>query len=455
MFNEVEQQYNFGFDFVPSQIEVLEALNNPEKWKEVVIVGGRSWGKDLLLGAWLWNYLYFNSNKRVIFITPYFKQIESFIQQIWEGVNQVDTDYDGCKLLPNFLVDEKNYVFNINKSKYEIDFYNGSKIVCRSADNPKGIRGLRGNKVVLNEVEWIPESVINTEILSCLIKGNDSQMVYVSTPNGKGFLYKKYRQGCRDVNDEDYDKTMIKKRTISFRKTYKDNPLSGLNLETEYNNKTSRQIDQEILAKFLSDSDVFKNLDLAMHEVEFDVNIHSTNNWFIDPIKDHKYTCGWDIASSHDWSVVFIMDVQTGQIAYYERFNGIDMQSQVNHVLALCQRYNCAHLRFDASSLGGLVINEMIMTSSENPNQAISPFTFTYDSKIRIIDILKVRIEKNRNWVANIPQLISELRNLQVKRTQMNRITYSAPSGMHDDCVMAFAMCVADLVEFRQMEGLE
>ena len=68
-----------------------------------------------------------------------------------------------------------------------------------------------------------------------------------------------------------------------------------------------------------------------------------------------------------------------------------------------------------------------------------------------MIEKLKIRIERDKSWIANIPVLQSELMSLQVKRTDLGKPKYEAPDGQHDDCVMSLGL--ANLLYLEQKES--
>lgn len=450
---EIAKYYNFGFEPSESQLDVLEALMNPN-YKEVVLVAGRGWGKDLTLGMYIYNICKTQPNTRVLFVTPWYKQIENFMTQVMNGVN----DLNGDNFIPHGLPELPTFKIIGNK---KIVFDNGSVVVGVSADNPDNIRSFRANIIVMNEVADIPENTINTQIYA-VIKKNKPKIVYVGTPKGKNHLFKKFVQGLHRFSERTkkwYDSTKLKGDCISFHCTYQDNPLSALDVELNKAQMTSMQFNQEILGEFLDDSNVFTNLGEAFFNVDLGLDVF-VNKWCEEPVKPKKdgnneiagkqYVAGWDIAKEKDWSVLTIIDVETGRMVYFERFQKLDYTVQAEKVLDVCKEYNSASLLFDQTGVGTAVA-DIIYEKNKNPDQAISGFTFTNDSKSDMINKLKIRVERDKSWIANVPVLQAELMSLQVKRTDLGKPKYEAPDGSHDDCVMSLAL--ANLLFLDQKEN--
>ena len=63
-----------------------------------------------------------------------------------------------------------------------------------------------------------------------------------------------------------------------------------------------------------------------------------------------------------------------------------------------------------------------------------------YNTKKTMVEDLQYAIEKREITLQNNDTLINELLAYDIERTKAGRVTYNAPSGMHDDCVMSLAI---------------
>lgn len=437
-----ELQLTFGFTPVQKQVDIWNAIHDPQ-WTEVVVDAGRAFGKDLVVGAALLQLCVQKPGSRILFITPFYSQIESFWEQVMEGIND-DTG--------EFWVPQ---LFFINQNKRQIRFFNGSVIICMSAENAKAIRSKRANLIVVNEAAFIEESIINRELRATRKKNKNSKIVYISTPNGKNWFWKKFVQGLRDPNHENYTPGAIREKVISFHATYIDNPLSSLDVEDMRNNLPIKIFEQEVLARFLDDSSVFTYLEKAFFEVgELDAYV---SKWVGEaPIKARKengvdlpaarYVMGIDWAKTVDWTVFTIMNQETGKVVYWERLQKMDWNSQAMNAMAVAHEYNDAPIIYDATGVGAAAGDSLANVRLKKEYSAIEIFPEVFNNQFKqdIIQSLALRIERPNEFqcfIPNIPQLLHEMRVLQSGRTKMGQLTYDAPEGEHDDCVFSLALC--------------
>ncbi len=67
-------------------------------------------------------------------------------------------------------------------------------------------------------------------------------------------------------------------------------------------------------------------------------------------------------------------------------------------------------------------------------------FLTTNASKAAIIEGLALAFERSQIAILNDAVLVGELQAFTAERLPSGMLRYSAPSGMHDDCVMSLAM---------------
>jgi len=71
---------------------------------------------------------------------------------------------------------------------------------------------------------------------------------------------------------------------------------------------------------------------------------------------------------------------------------------------------------------------------------SIIPFTTTSTTKQAAIQTLQAAFEHSQIKILPDPVLIGELQAFEGERTPSGSWKYGAPSGLHDDCVLALAI---------------
>jgi hypothetical protein len=186
---------------------------------------------------------------------------------------------------------------------------------------------------------------------------------------------------------------------------------------------------QEILAEYIADSGmVFRRvMDAAVIEEPI-------------PAKSGgQYVIGVDWGKSNDFTVIYVLDVDTKEMVAADRFNQIDYNLQMGRLMAWVDRYHPIMVYPEANSMGGPLIDTLRSKGVPICNNGAG-FTTTNATKSNAIETLALAFERGEIKIFNDPVLISELQAYEVKKTVTGLMTYSAPEGMHDDCVMALAL---------------
>jgi len=154
-----------------------------------------------------------------------------------------------------------------------------------------------------------------------------------------------------------------------------------------------------------------------------------------EPDANKQYVAGVDVASSIDFTVVSVMDVQEKALVYMDRFNRVDYNVLENRLESLYRRWHLDSMKVEANSIGQPVIDHLY-----SKGLSIIPFTTTSATKQSIIQNLQSAFEHGEIRIINDPVLVGELLSFESKRSPSGGFSYSAPSGMHDDCVMSLAI---------------
>lgn len=139
---------------------------------------------------------------------------------------------------------------------------------------------------------------------------------------------------------------------------------------------------------------------------------------------------GIDLARSVDWTVAVGLG-KSGRVTGFARWQS-PWKETLTRIPALVGKVPTL---IDATGVGDPVVE---LLSRAKPN--ISGFTFTSPSKQALLESLAVHVQHTQVGVLdNVLRAEMEAFEYEVKN---HRVYYSAPDGMHDDCVMAMSLAV-------------
>ena len=303
-----------------------------------------------------------------------------------------------------------------------------SRVWFLSADNPDNIRGFGFKGLVIDEAAAIPADVWHY-VLRPTIAQTLGWAVFVSTPKGRNWFYDLFTRGL-DPSETDY---------ASFRFPSNASPYFPAKEWDEAKRTLPEDVfRQEYMAEFMEDSaGVFRNVDACTVSGE---------QWAVSSKEYHRHVIiGCDVAKHTDWTVLIAMDAETGRCFAMERFNHLDWPIQKERILGFARKHR-GRLILDATGVGDPIYDDLKQKYAD-----IEGFKLTSASKTALIQRLIVGIEQRRvSWPAANGQstvngeplgiLTSELKRYEYEISPSGGITYNAPSGYHDDCVMALAL---------------
>ena len=118
-----------------------------------------------------------------------------------------------------------------------------------------------------------------------------------------------------------------------------------------------------------------------------------------------------------------------------ERFNQLDWPLQKERIAAFVRRWN-ALLVMDATGVGDPVYDDLRRVLPR-----VEGFKITAQTKRELVQGLMVAVEQRRvMWQAAWEILTAEMRRYEYEIGPTGQVSYAAPSGYHDDCVMALAL---------------
>ena len=321
-----------------------------------------------------------------------------------------------------------NNVAKFNQSRMEAHFPNGGKIFYRSLDNPDNARSHTADGVVMDEAAYIHRKAWN-EVLRPMLIDTNGWAWGISTPNGRNWYWEEQVKAADDPDSMAWQVPTLGVRITDRGLVREPNPYENPDIpfseiEKLFYSQPRQIFEQEVLAQFVDLSGgVFRRVQeaavLAPKEYE----------------QGKQYVAGVDVAASIDFTVVSVLDAESKEMVYMDRFNRVDYPVLINRLESVYHRYHLTSMVVESNSIGRPVIDELV---SRGLN--IVPFATTSATKQGIIQNLQAAFENRQILVLDEPVLIGELLSFESKRNASGGFSYSAPDGMHDDTVLSLAI---------------
>ena len=301
-----------------------------------------------------------------------------------------------------------------------------SEIRAKSADNPTSLLGEGLDWLIVDEASRLKPAIWESHLSQRLLDKHGWALL-ISTPRGRGWFYEMFRRGQGE--DPDYE---------SWNSPSWENPLlDRAAIEAERGRLPERVFAQEYGARFVEGSGaVFRK-----------VRECATATWQ-PPKQGENYWAGLDLAKVEDFTVLVIID-KDARVVAVERFNRVDWSVQVQRIETACTRYNHARILVDSTGAG-----EPVYEALRHAGCDAEAYPFTMKSKSALIDNLAMMLEKGTIALPK-PELwpigIDELEGFEYSITDNGHVRSNAPSGGHDDCVIATALAAWQRQESRRV----
>ena len=296
-----------------------------------------------------------------------------------------------------------------------IEFVSGGRIRCKTAYDADTLRGDYADLLLLDEFSLMQPDAWG-EVGAPMLLDNDGDAVFAFTPKAKNHAYLLYNRAR--ANDGDG-------RWAAFHFTSLENPyLSAAALRDITADMTADAYRQEILAEFVDTSGaVFRNV----HEA-------ATARPQDTAMLGHAYAMGVDWALTQDYTVAVVIDLTTAEVVYIDRFTGVDYTLQRERVAGVARRFNPQVIVSEANAMGRP--NNELLRADGWP---VQDFVTTGPSKAQLVSRLVQALESRALRLLPDDALLGELLAFEAQPLATGT-RYAAPSGMHDDTVMALML---------------
>lgn len=326
-----------------------------------------------------------------------------------------------------------------------------SEAILATAGNKYTGRGGTYTRIHFSEAAFSPEM---ESIMAGILQGGNPELDLESTPNGaQGYFYEK----CMEVLDGNPTWTLFFFQwwlTPEYRLAlesgeqlvYTDEEAAlvaqhGLSPEQI---KWRRDKRRELKHLFFQEypEDIYSCFLLSGTGYFGDVS-HAcqikAGSIAYDP--SHTYVAGLDFGQSNDYTVLSVLDKTTLQQVAILRINRLGWPEMRRQVIALCKQWNVSLLVGEANSMGRTNLEAF---QSEMPvagcDTQVRPFETTNLSKAGIMSDLHEAIHGGGLLLLDDKVQRDELQKAVSKQTPSGAWKVEAPSGGHDDTVIALAL---------------
>ena len=388
----------------PAQKAIME---HPARFR--VVAAGRRFGKSVMAAHLALEYALEHPNAVVWWVAPTYDQANSY-------------GFDKIKPLasPDVLAEEPK-----RTKPRRFAFDNGSVISFRSAEREDSLRGPGIDFLVVDEAGSVPERAF-TEELRPALSDTLGEAVIIGTPRGRNWFYRWFQRGKSPDHDD----------TVAFQAPTEANPhVPNSEIEDAKSDMSERRHRQEYGAEFIDDTGgVFEAVRDRVEEYDLPV----------DPDPSTAYAVGADLARFEDYTAIVVLDGD-GRLVAFDRLQEVTWTRIQTRIEEFAERYAPAAVSIDATR------DNKLVSDLEQSGVSVTPVNFT-SKKEPMIENLVARLESDEITLStDAPTLINELEVFEYETTSRGTVTYSAPSGFHDDAVDALALASHVLPRVRRV----
>lgn len=392
-----------GFTPYPKQYEFINRIENPSV-KIITLSIGRQWGKTLLAENLLMKWALENNNATLMWVSPVYSQARKVFEDLEKAM-------DGSPI-----------IVSKNKSNYDMNLINGSKILFRSAERGDTLRGYTLDYLICDEAAFIDDNIWN-EILRPTILVKGKKALFISTPKGKNYFYSLHTRGI------DPDQTQY----LTLQGSSYDNPYIPTDELDEAKKTLPENIfRQEILGEFVDSGG----------EVFVDIDRYCVIQQFTPKQPSMRYYAGIDFGRQDDYSVLTIID-ENQNVVFIYRDRHKPWDTIISEMKKYLQQYQ-ANAYVEVNSIGDVLYEQL-----QKQYQATSPFITTQSSKQEIIEDLIYELNKGDMKLPTetlFQPLYNELKQFTYEYSpKTRRVSYRAISGGHDDTIISLALSLHSL----------
>ena len=365
----------------------LKVLSEAKRFN--VLDCGRRWGKSALAV----NILSENAleGHPVAYFAPFYSLLSGTFKELYSVLNSVTSRKHDNQF---------------------IELVTGGSIEFWSLENPIAGRSRKYKVAIIDEAAFNRNLWQSwTEAIRPTLTDLKGSAWFMSTPKGKNDFYRLWMRG--QTGEEDW---------MSWQMPTETNPFIDISeIRAAQRDLPELAFAQEYLAEF---------------------NDNVANPFGLDKIRlctgqmsNEPAVCyGIDLAKSFDWTVIIGLD-RFGVVSHFERF-----QRPWNETKEIIRRLPRGAIKIDSTGVGDPITEDI-----QRERGDVYAFKYTSTSKQQLMEGLAAAIHQRR-VVFPEGTIRAELESFEYQMTGTG-VKYTAPPGLHDDCVNALALAWAMYVQ--------
>jgi hypothetical protein len=343
---------------------------------------GRRWGKSYLSVRIMMQSAF--NKEPVAYFAPTYKLLEGTFKELYS------------RFMPMITKKHDNQFIQI---------VGGGSIEFWSLENPLAGRSRKYKVAIIDEAAFNRNLWQSwTEAIRPTLTDLKGSAWFMSTPKGKNDFYKLWMRG--QTNEPDWMSWQMPTITNPF--------IDASEIDAARRDLPELAFKQEYLAEF---------------------NDNVANPFGLDYIRictgqlsNEPAVCyGIDLAKSFDWTVIIGLD-RFGVVSHFERF-----QRPWNETKEIIRRLPRGAIKIDSTGVGDPITEDI-----QRDRGDVHSFKYTSTSKQQLMEGLAAAIHQ-RKVIFPEGVIKAELESFEYQMTGTG-VKYTAPPGLHDDCVNALAL---------------
>jgi len=336
--------------------------------------------------------------------------------------------YDQCNIGWSEMSRAAGGVADFNRSRMTVSFPTGGQVIFRSLDDPDNARGHTADGVVLDEAPMIRAEAWY-EVVRPIISDMQGWALIMGTPKGRNWFWREWVGAANHADSMAWQIPTLGVAIRDGRLVRAKHPLENPDFQFAeavriFQSVPQKTFEQEFLAQFIEDAGlVFRNVRMASTAQPG------------QPVAGGRYVFGVDWARDYDWTVISAIDGVARRQVAIERFNQVDYAFQLGRLRAMVERWRPELIVAEMNAMGTPLVESL-----QREGLPVQGFTTTASSKTAVIEGLALALERGALTLLADETQIAELQAYDMERLPGGTFRYGAPSGMHDDTVIALAL---------------